>query len=637
MPTEEDSLIGLPIGNYVLKSLLGVGGMGAVYLAEHPAIGRQVAIKVLAEHLSLHARLSERFLSEARALALIENPNVIEIYDFGKLEDGRLFYVMELLRGLELGKVMNQRGRLTAAEVLPYLEQICRGLQATHEKGIIHRDLKPENIFVLDRDPMNIKLLDFGIAKLQHQGMGGAGGGGGITLTQTGMVMGTPLYIAPEQASGEVQSIGPQTDLYSLGVIIYWMLSGKPPFFNETPALLLAMHISEEVKPIRQVFPSVPASVAEIVEQCLAKDPAHRPASAKELARRFAEAVHEADAEAAAGEASIPGPSDVRALTSVNGEPAVEISTGEEASTTGPRPAPAPADPDRTVEQAAAEGAPPTSAMPAAGEGSSTLPSSEEDPGRAHLTMPVPISSRSDMAATTPVPSELEDELAGGPDQGGPSGTSQPPHQPVFTPPPFEEARRVGPSSTEITAELPEAQAAIEEAAQAALEAPMGHTQVRTTLRGGAGELLPAKGRPRRPLLLAGALAAALLLTGVFLLFTLADKDNPAPLPTSSALPRPDLGSADMAPASTDSAQAAVKDPVPGRKMPKKRRPRPAPQATSPQPGPGGAKDKPDFPDPFTTPPKKPAQPKPPKPAPARAKKTREDKPKKIGEGTMEF
>ena len=159
----EDSLIGQPIGNYILKSLLGVGGMGAVYLAEHPAIGRRVAIKVLAAELSMHARLSERFLSEARALALIENPHVIEIYDFGKLPDGRLFYVMELLKGMELGKVMNQRGRLTAADVQPYLDQICRGLQATHEKGIIHRDLKPENIFVLNRDPMNIKLLDFGM------------------------------------------------------------------------------------------------------------------------------------------------------------------------------------------------------------------------------------------------------------------------------------------------------------------------------------------------------------------------------------------------------------------------------------------------------------------------------------------
>ena len=138
----EDTLIGQPIGNYVLKSVLGVGGMGAVYLAEHPAIGRQVAIKVLAAELSVHARLSERFLSEARALALIENPNVIEIYDFGKLPDGRLFYVMEHLKGLELGKVMNQRGRLTAADVQPYLEQICRGPSATHDQGLVHRDIR---------------------------------------------------------------------------------------------------------------------------------------------------------------------------------------------------------------------------------------------------------------------------------------------------------------------------------------------------------------------------------------------------------------------------------------------------------------------------------------------------------------
>ena len=617
----EDTLIGQPIGNYVLKSVLGVGGMGAVYLAEHPAIGRQVAIKVLAAELSLHARLSERFLSEARALALIENPNVIEIYDFGKLPDGRLFYVMEHLKGLELGKVMNQRGRLTAADVQPYLEQICRGLHATHEKGIIHRDLKPENIFVLDRDPMVIKLLDFGIAKLQHQGMGG------VTLTQTGMVMGTPLYIAPEQASGEVQKIGPQTDLYSLGVIIYWMLSGKPPFFDETPALLLAKHISAEVPPIRSVFPSVPATVAQVVERCLEKAPEDRHATADELARRFAEAVDEAEAEVAAGEALIPGPADVKALTSMDGEPALEISTGAAPSSTGPgEDAPDPVDPDATVEQAAMDSAPPTSAMPAAVDGDSTLAAEEAAGDRVDLTMPVPIQDPSDLAATTPVPAEMGE---------GDAALTTPSQPGSFTPPPFEPAKPVGPSSTEITAELPEAQASIDAAAAKAagkIEDPTkAHTQTRTTLRGGAGELLPGKPAATRTWILAGALVAALLVTGVVLLISREDKGVPAPPPTPAAARLPDqrVSPPDLSPPDQGVKTAAKK------KRPAIRRPRPKKK-------PHKAGDK-VFPDPFKAGEKE-AAPEPqkrPRPAtkkkPTPAPKKKPHKPKNIGEGTMEF
>ncbi len=410
---EQDALIGQPIGNYVVKSILGSGGMGSVYLAEHPAIGRRVAIKVLAAHLSTHARLSECFLSEARALALIEHPNVIEIYDFGTLPDGRLFYVMELLKGLELGKVMNQRGRLSPADVLPYLKQICHGLQATHEKGIIHRDLKPENIFVLDRESMVVKLLDFGIAKLQQVGMGGAGGGGGISLTQTGMVMGTPLYIAPEQASGEVQKIGPQTDLYSLGVIIYWMLSGKPPFFDETPALLLAKHISSEVPLIRSVFPSVPQGVAEVVESCLEKKPGDRPSSARELVLAFIGAVKEAEAEEE--DDQIPTPDEVESPTEINGEPVIEITSNlgepeilETSGITGP-PTRAPeaaasiADPDRTAPHLTPDsGTNPTSTMPGAGIASRTAP--PRQPSRAEWGSPCRSPWRLAAAETWPPP-----------------------------------------------------------------------------------------------------------------------------------------------------------------------------------------------------------------------------------------
>ena len=279
-----DPLIGHKIGNYVISDKLGEGGMGTVYLALHPKIERKVAVKVLAPHLSVHPRISERFHSEAKALSRIEHPNIIEVYDYGALEDGRLFYVMEFLRGQELGQVMVDRGRLEAAEMLPYLEQICAGLQAAHDNGVVHRDLKPENIFVLDRQPMSIKLLDFGIAKLldpdQAEG----------SITHTGVVMGTPLYISPEQAAGDVHRIGPRTDIYSLGVILYWMLGGRPPFVERTPALLMAQHITLPPPPLAQVEPLVPPAVAAAVEQCLEKDPARRPGSAMELFTAFATA-----------------------------------------------------------------------------------------------------------------------------------------------------------------------------------------------------------------------------------------------------------------------------------------------------------------------------------------------------------
>ena len=258
--------------------------MGEVYLARHPQIGRQVAIKVLASHLLTTAQVASRFLAEARAVERIKHPNVIEIYDFGSLDDGRPYYMMELLEGHELRKELDDRGKLSAAEALPFIEQICAGLQAAHECGVIHRDLKPENVFLLDRQPLTIKLLDFGIAKLLEVEQGSG-------LTSAGMVMGTPLFIAPEQALGQPELISPRTDIYSLGVMFYWMLAGRPPFEHEATAILLAMHIRDAPPPLCDVEPSVPAEVAALVARCLEKEPQRRPASAAQLAQDLAAAV----------------------------------------------------------------------------------------------------------------------------------------------------------------------------------------------------------------------------------------------------------------------------------------------------------------------------------------------------------
>ena len=254
--------------------------MGAVYLAEHPRLARKVAIKVLARQLSADAQLAARFASEARAVTLIDHPNVIEVYDFGELADGRLYYSMAVLEGCELTDVITGEGKMSAAQIWPYLEQICAGLQAAHDQGIVHRDLKPENIFVLDREPLAVKLLDFGIARLAETQPG-------VARTGTGLIMGTPLYIAPEQAAGQPEKICPQTDLYALGVMLFWMLAGRPPFTGNVAAMLLAKHISEAAPSVADFAPETPAPIAALLAQCLAKEPSQRPASAAALAAAF--------------------------------------------------------------------------------------------------------------------------------------------------------------------------------------------------------------------------------------------------------------------------------------------------------------------------------------------------------------
>jgi serine/threonine protein kinase len=297
------SLVGQQIGNYQITRLLGEGGMGQVYLAQHPTIGRQVAIKVLAAHMNQVPLAAKRFEAEARAVTMIDHPNVIEIYDYGRTDQGSYYFVMEVLKGRELTEVIEEKGRMRAVELLPYLRQICGALHAAHEKGVIHRDLKPENIFVLERKPLTIKILDFGLAKLLESEAGPG-------VTRSGMVVGTPLFIAPEQAAGTRDQICPQTDIYSLGVILYCMLCGEPPFYSEAPGIVMAMHLREEPPPLVQREPTVPQEVARLVHQCLAKRPSDRPVSALDVSLRFALAMgYEAQAGLLSGqELPVTGP-----------------------------------------------------------------------------------------------------------------------------------------------------------------------------------------------------------------------------------------------------------------------------------------------------------------------------------------
>ncbi|MBW2459826.1 MAG: protein kinase, partial [Deltaproteobacteria bacterium] len=287
MTTRTGSLEGKRFGNYIAFELLGQGGMGSVYLAEHPEIGRKVAIKVLAKNHS--EEMVQRFLDEAKAVTWIGDPNIIDIYDFGRTGSGRLYFVMEWLDGRELRAVMNEKMPMNAFEVLPYVEQICAAIEAAHEQGIVHRDLKPANIFVLNQEPLKVKVLDFGVAKLldteQRSG-----------ITNPGILIGTPMFSAPEQAAAELDRICPQTDLYSLGVLLYWMLTGQPPFMSDNNSVLLAMHITDKPRPPREIMPSIPPAVAELLEQCLAKEPKDRPASARGLAAAWAAGLKRDDA-----------------------------------------------------------------------------------------------------------------------------------------------------------------------------------------------------------------------------------------------------------------------------------------------------------------------------------------------------
>jgi serine/threonine-protein kinase len=324
------SLAGKRFGNYVAFEMIGQGGMGSVYLAEHPEIGRKVAIKVLGRQHN--EEMVQRFTDEARAVSRIGHPNIIDIYDFGRTEAGRLYYVMEWLDGRELRAVMNERAPMTAIEVRPYVEQICAAIHAAHERGVVHRDLKPANIFVLNREPLTIKVLDFGVAKLLDTGEVSG------SRTSPGIVIGTPMFTAPEQAAAEASKICAQTDLYAFGVILYWMLSGQPPFMADNNSVLLAMHVCDTPRPLRQLVPALPEGIATLVEQCLEKNPKDRPRSARMLASAYLAALEEV------GPAPDPGyddgPSGV--MVFVPPTPVVEVAT---AATAAARPAARPPGP----------------------------------------------------------------------------------------------------------------------------------------------------------------------------------------------------------------------------------------------------------------------------------------------------
>ncbi len=259
-------------GKYLVKRLLGEGGMGLVYEAEHVELGRKVAIKVLHAAYTRNPEVVSRFRSEARAATRIGHPHIVDVFDSGSTVDGAIYFVMERLEGEDLGALLREEGPLPIARALHITEQLCDALQAAHLANIIHRDMKPENVFLIDRDGERdfVKVLDFGIAKsldsIQE-----------TRLTSPGLAMGTPEYMAPEQAAGNVADA--RVDVYAVGAILYEMLSGHPPHEGESVMEVLTRKATETPLSLSTLRPDVPVELDRLLERVLAKSPEERPQS----------------------------------------------------------------------------------------------------------------------------------------------------------------------------------------------------------------------------------------------------------------------------------------------------------------------------------------------------------------------
>ncbi len=269
-------------GRYRIDAVLGTGGMGRVYKGEHTGIGRTVAIKVLHATLGRSKEATQRFQREAIASGRLDHPNIVDVSDFGVLDDGCMYMVMEALEGESLGKRLEREHRIPWREALEIIKGVLAGLRHAHDKGVVHRDIKPDNIYLARKDGEQIvKILDFGIAKLY------AGTADDPASTRAGLTVGTPAYLSPEQAVGG--AITPAADLYSTSVVLYEMLTGKPPFDDPDPLAMLTAHVSKDPPPFAEVAPGleVPAGLEELLQHGLAKVSGERISSAVDYARQI--------------------------------------------------------------------------------------------------------------------------------------------------------------------------------------------------------------------------------------------------------------------------------------------------------------------------------------------------------------
>jgi eukaryotic-like serine/threonine-protein kinase len=287
-----ESLIGITLdGRYRLDSLIGAGGMGDVYRATHIHLDTQFAVKLLKPELVANQTAIKRFRLEAKAAGRIHHPNAIRVTDFGVTPERIVYLVMEIVEGRSLRDLMNLEGPLPYRRTFNIVRQVCGAVEAAHRGGIIHRDLKPDNINIEKVSSFDrVKVLDFGIAKLKEANPD-------AYLTQAGTLIGTPQYMSPEQCQGK--HLDPRSDIYSIGIILYEMLTGQVPFDGDAPLQVVIKQLHESPTPIQDISRNVPASLAQVVMRCLEKDPERRPSSAAILSDELKRAVEMEDGEIA--------------------------------------------------------------------------------------------------------------------------------------------------------------------------------------------------------------------------------------------------------------------------------------------------------------------------------------------------
>jgi Protein kinase domain len=270
------------MGQYVLKERLGGGGMGEVHLAEHRLLKRPCAIKLIRPDLAHDAGVLGRFRREVQATAQLRHPNTVAIFDFGNLEDGTFFYVMEYLPGLSLQQLVERHGPLPTGRVIYLLRQVCGALQEAHAAGLVHRDVKPDNVLVcrLGGEHDVAKLFDFGLVQTV------AAGEVNSRLTQAGAILGTPTFMSPEQVTGE--DIDHRSDLFSLGAVAFFLLTGKAPFEGKNPLSVMYARLKDPVPSPSLHRPDLPRDLEDIVVRCMDRDPGGRFAHARDLAAALA-------------------------------------------------------------------------------------------------------------------------------------------------------------------------------------------------------------------------------------------------------------------------------------------------------------------------------------------------------------
>ncbi|HEX6182527.1 MAG TPA: serine/threonine-protein kinase [Pyrinomonadaceae bacterium] len=278
-------------GRFRVECEIGRGGMGTVYRASHLGLERPVAIKILKQEFAAYPEVADRFMREARTMARLKHPRAAIIFDAGHLADGRPFIVMEYVEGSTLAETLAREGTFAPERAVRVAAEICDVLSEAHALGIVHRDLKPSNIIINER---GVCVLDFGIAKVLQDSTD-------VTrthpTTETGLVIGTPRYMSPEQCLGH--RVGPATDLYSVGVLLYEMLAGRPPFVDQLSSVVLVKQATAQPPALLSLRPDVPRALALAVHTLLAKNPAHRPATAAETRGMLEHSVARARREAA--------------------------------------------------------------------------------------------------------------------------------------------------------------------------------------------------------------------------------------------------------------------------------------------------------------------------------------------------